>query len=54
MDKGQAVFAVPVEEQYDLIVYDKEMNAEYSVTDVDPSRQTEYKVTFALFRADKR
>jgi hypothetical protein len=53
-DKGQAVFAAPVNEQYDLIVYDKEMNAEYSVTDVDPARQTEYKVTFALFRADKR
>lgn len=53
-DKGQAVFAVPVGEQYDLIVYDKEMNAEYSVTDVDLARQREYRVTFALFRADKK
>jgi hypothetical protein len=48
--KGQAVFAVPPGDRYDLVVYDKQLNAEYPLADVDPARSTQYRVSFLLFR----
>jgi hypothetical protein len=48
--KGEAAFAVPLGDRYELVVYDKQLNAEYPLTDVDPARSTQYRVSLSLFR----